>query len=383
MSQTRSSFGSNTAYTKGKRRIRYWADKHDGRGYRRCSEIVKGTKRDADKVLALRQIEHGKDKPTPTLSQCYELYYLPWLELRYKNESISRNTYKNIKSRWDAHIAPKLGSMLITDIRPSIVQQFILTVPAGVASKTLGILHQIFDRTLFNDVEVPNIKMKYELPPHTKTKAGTGSYTLDELRQIWNVLYNTDIEVPFLLQAFGSCRVGESLGVKVEEVEYDTTNKCAVIEIQRQLENRSAIPTDGKLKTPQSHRYIVLCGKVGERIRNIAALRAEAGFVWLCGQETPITQWTYLRKFKKLVSSASLPAYPPTTLRPSWQTIAKYTLKIEPNVIERLMGHLAQGVTGQHYDRPKKEHYVSAVVEAYARSEYDKTWDIGTNRDTK
>lgn len=383
MSQTRASFGSNTAYTKGRRRIRYWADKHDGRGYRRCSEIVKGTKRDADKVLALRQIEHGKDAPTPTLTQCYELYYKPWLELRYSNGSITRSTYLNGITRWNTQIEPALGSMRISDIRPSIVQKFILTVSPGVANQTIGVLHQIFDRALFNDVAVPNIKMKYELPKRVKTTAGKGSYTLDELRQIWGVLYNTDIEVPFLLQAFGSCRVGESLAVKVDEVEYDHDYHCVVIEIKRQMTQDKNNPISDRLKTPQSHRYIVLCGKVGERVHEIANLRKTAGFEWLCGQASPLPQRRYIYQFKKLLNDTGLPQYPPTTLRPSWQTVAKYTLKIEPAIIERLMGHIVPGVTGRHYDRPKKGHYINAVVEAYAAAQYDKDWGIGTNRDTK
>ena len=379
MPQTRSSFGSNTAYAKGKRRIRYWADKHDGRGYRRCSEIVKGTKRDADKVLAMRQIEHGKDKPTPTLEQCYELYYKPWLELRYNNDSISYSTYRNRKSSWNAQLKPALGDMLVTDIKPPIVQEWAMTLPSGSARANVGLLQAIFERAAFNDIDVPNIRVRYEYPKHKKTKASTGSYTLDELRQIWVALYNTDIEVPFLLQAFGSCRVGESLGVKVEEVEYDGTNQCAVIEIKRQVLHAGGTSQDGELKTPQSHRYIVLCGKAGERIRDIATKRTKAGFEWLCGQSDPLPQRTYHTHFKTLVASAGLTAYPPTTLRPSWQTIAKYTLNIQPTIIECLMGHLAAGVTGTNYDRPRKNDYVRSVVQAYKIHKFDTDWEIWDN----
>lgn len=48
----RASWGSNEDAGRGRRRIRYWADLHDGRGYRRVSETVRGTRKDADDVLA-------------------------------------------------------------------------------------------------------------------------------------------------------------------------------------------------------------------------------------------------------------------------------------------------------------------------------------------
>ena len=88
----RSSWGSNEDAGRGRRRIRYWADLHDGRGYRRVSETVRGTRKDADDVLARRRVEHSSDAPAPTVRQAYEMWWLPDFEDRLGKGEVSANT---------------------------------------------------------------------------------------------------------------------------------------------------------------------------------------------------------------------------------------------------------------------------------------------------
>lgn len=68
----RSSWGTNEpAARKGYRRLRYWADKRDGRGYRRCSETIRGSKRAGDARLAELRTLHANDTGCPTLGRVY------------------------------------------------------------------------------------------------------------------------------------------------------------------------------------------------------------------------------------------------------------------------------------------------------------------------
>lgn len=62
----RSSFGSNEpARRPGFRRLRYWADEHDRRGFTRHSRTIKGTKRDGWDELARIKGRPRAGRPVP------------------------------------------------------------------------------------------------------------------------------------------------------------------------------------------------------------------------------------------------------------------------------------------------------------------------------
>lgn len=97
--QRRSSWGSNEDAGRGRRRIRYWADLHDGRGYRRVSETIEGSRRDGDEALAMRRVRHSADAPVPTLAQAYELWWLPEARERVERGEMAKVTLVNYESR--------------------------------------------------------------------------------------------------------------------------------------------------------------------------------------------------------------------------------------------------------------------------------------------
>ena len=50
--RARSTWGANEDAGNGRRRLRYWADLHDGKGYVRHSMTIVGSRRDGDEALA-------------------------------------------------------------------------------------------------------------------------------------------------------------------------------------------------------------------------------------------------------------------------------------------------------------------------------------------
>jgi hypothetical protein len=52
----------------------------------------------------------------------------------------------------------------------------------------------------------------------------------------------------------------------------------------------------------------------------------------------------------------------------------RWSLRLPPWLIEPMMGHRLQGVTGQHYDRPDSMMFAEAVADAYASNPYDRGW---------
>lgn len=72
----RADWGTDTEVERGKRyRLRYWATV-DG-VYQRCSDTVRGTRRQAYDRLAELRVEHTQDAPCPTVGECYSRWWLP------------------------------------------------------------------------------------------------------------------------------------------------------------------------------------------------------------------------------------------------------------------------------------------------------------------
>jgi hypothetical protein len=66
--------------------------------------------------------------------------------------------------------------------------------------------------------------------------------------------------------------------------------------------------------------------------------------------------------------------HPYKNLRNSWQTNMRWSLKIPPWIIEPMMGHVGEGTTGHHYDKPQAELFAETLASAYENNRYDADW---------
>jgi integrase len=179
-------------------------------------------------------------------------------------------------------------------------------------------------------------------------------------------------EAAYILAAFGGCRVGEALGATGRDVRMVEMHgvEAAVVSINKQINNFGKA-TD-TLKNKWSYRSAVIPGPMGVRIGEIAKT-AEFGYLTnnfgeLCSQVTLNLAW------KRFISSG-YEAHPFRNLRNSWQTYNRWVLCLPPWITEKLMGHVGEGVTGQHYDRPDWELFADAVTEAYSKHPFADTKD--------
>ena len=244
MTAQRSSWGSNRpAARKGHRVLRYWADTHDGTGYRRHCETVRGTKRDGDRRLAELRVAHADDRPVPTLAQVYGRRWLADAEDRVAEGSMTRTCLKQQQSAWGVHVSPAFGDVPVPDIRPADVQDWLLTMSASSAKASLTLLQQVITMAVkFDEVESRALGVKYRMP-RGGGKRDSGIWTLAELLEMWGLL----------------CRVGESLAVLGEDVRPYAVDGAvyAIVPIVREMDNRTRFPVD-RLKNEQSRRDVVV-----------------------------------------------------------------------------------------------------------------------------
>ena len=371
--ERRASWGCNQDAGGGKRRLRYWADLRDGKGYRRVSETVEGSRREADEVLAMRRVEHSRDVPCATVAQAFELWWLPDARDRLASGDISRNTLDNALSRWRAHVGPAFGPSQLRDVKPLDVQAWLLPMTSAVAASSLSLLNQIYRfAVMYGACESNPAALRYRMP---KARAAEPDRTVYDSGALWAALRaveGTCAYLPAVLCGIGSARVGESLGVKADEVCQLESHgvRMAVAPVVRQMGNDGRV-TD-HLKTAQSARPLIVPEPWGPRVMELAAEATGRGEVWLCdrGDGTPIKQERLRVYWAKACASAGVEPKQPRAARRSWETYMRWDMGVEQSRIEQMMGHTLGGVTGAHYDKPTARLFADAVSEAFSRKPF-------------
>lgn len=341
-------------------RIRYWANGPDG--YRRRSLTLRNvTKRDAQKKMASLMVEHSDDSPCPTVGQVWEQWVHPELVQRVESGQASKGTLTKYESTYRRHISDRWGDVQCGSVRSIDVQQWLLGgMTRSQANSARKLMSVIMEKAVMYDMVPSNVmKVKYLLPHASTSKSkDKGIWTLEELGLVWERLRGTPIEAPFILSAFGSCRVGESLGVMVDDV--SVMGDVTIAEVRRQVDQIGTV--SDRLKTSASRRAVVIPGNAGKRLLTIA----EGSERWLadngCGMV--IGQRVLNETFSDMVTGELY--HPFRNLRNSWETYMRWDLGVPPWCTETLMGHSGGGVTERYYDRPDIRRFAAVVSEAWA-----------------
>lgn len=365
----RSDWGSVTEVERGRRyRLRYWAETPEG--YRRVSETVRGTRRQATDLLAQRRVEHSADAPCPTVRYAYERWWLPRAEGRLASGDLARSTFDNYATRWRRDVGPRFGDVPCDGVRPIDVQRWLDPMTQKPAVDSLALLRQVLDLAATYDVVGENVARRRYAMPRRHEDRKDGAYALAELDAIARAARGMRSEAAVILMCFGSCRTGESLGVRPSEVAPARSHGLvlATARIVRQVNSDASLSPDGVLKNPQSVRTVVVPPPWAARLLVLAGEAAARGDAWLCddGCHRPLSQNRMRAEWSAAVAAAGLPARQPRAARRSWETYMRWDMRVERSMVEQMMGHALPGVTGAHYDRPDAARFVDVVAEAFA-----------------
>lgn len=376
--KTRASWGSNEpARRKGYRRLRYWADLGDGRGYCRHSKTVKGSKRDGDAELARLRTKYEPDldtrkppAPRPTFRECWEKWYWPEVEERQSSGELARQTVGTYLNLWKSHIEPKWAEVHIADVDPSEYQTWLLGLTRSNARQCDIVVGNMAKCMKMRGSVVTFKDMSYRMPKNT-TKREDSVWTHDEMEQIAMAARGTVCEVPCILMAFGSCRVGEACAPLLSDM---TMAKCrgrrfALVNISKQVAQKGSI-IEG-LKTNQSVRTVVVPEPWCNRLSDIAEEKIAANLTYLnddgTGQPVPrhriALKWSALYRDKAI----TVRKLPMSKLRNSWETYTHWVLGIDKDKVDKMMGHTSSDVRSKHYDRPDAILFMEVIAEGMER----------------
>lgn len=376
--QRRRAWGSITEVKRGKKYILRWQE-NTPCGRKRKTKTIYGTYREACTELDRIHVERTDDNPVPTIAQAYGTWLEPTMAAQVAAGTLAPNTRNLVTRSWANYVGPTWGSMPVDQLRPVHLQEWLLTLPAATADTALLTLRKIYG-TVSGFVVLPidpfAATVKYTMPTRKTRERSKRLYTLAEAKDILERLHGTSLEAPFIMACFGSCRSGESLGIRTDEVlpfAAESTT-LATVDLVRQMEQAGIEPTaDGILKTRKSIRTVVVLPDAAERLLEIADERRAAGSEWLAdrGDGLPMNRGMCNHRWKKWCEAEGVEHIPWSNLRNSWRTICEMELHMPWDLMEMLMGHSLPGVSGRHYIRPSREQVARSVCDALGIN-----WDI-------
>ena len=371
----RSAWGSLTRVDSQTWRIRYWASGPDG--YKRRSKTVRGSRKDAERARSELMLAHSDDAPCPTVGEVWRTYALPTWERMVGDGDLAAQTLAVRRSAWNRHVAPTWDAVQCDGVRPLAVQQWLDTLNYSQAKISMFVLRAVMDYAVrYEYVAHSPMRERYVMPSKsTIDRRDAGVWTLDELGEVWRAVRGEWFEAAYLLAAFGGLRVGESLGVRSDDVTAAVVDgqTLAMVCVERQVMNVGGRVSDA-LKNEQSRRTVAIPGRAGARLLALAS--AADGYLTGDGFGGPTKQRILKESWHRAQDAMDARlVHPFQNLRNSWQTNMRWSLRLPPWLIEPMMGHRVEGVTGMHYDRPDAEMFAEAVARAYAERPYDAGWE--------
>lgn len=363
MARGRSTFGCVQRMARDVYRLRWHEDTPEGR--KRRSETVYGTRREAELRMAEIHASVGKSYGgAPTVAQCYERWWLPDARARLEEGSLSKGSMTNFLSHWNNHVEPRWGKVPVDQLKKDEIADWLHGMSAGSAKVARTVARQVLDFPVRYDVIQANpFDFKVRMP--TKSNAHSKDvYDVDALMRVAKAFEGSPIEAAVLLSAFGSCRVSEALAVTSEDVsEIEALGvRFACANVCKQVEKDGRNVTD-RLKNKWSYRPVLLPESVGDRLLEIA--RGRDGLLSDDGTGRAFSNYGANRLWERGLASAGMDKIPFRNLRNSWKTAMEHEVGVKHETIERLMGHVSEGTSGRHYDRPVAQQLAESFARAY------------------
>ena len=354
----RSTWGSVERLPSGRWRVRWWESTPEG--WRRKSETVDGTRKDAERRLAELRVASHDAQRTPTVGEAWEKWVWPLVE-RGRPSTRAGND-----ACWRNHVAPTWADVPLDQVEPMAVQTWLDGLRKVAAKNGLAMLRRILRRSVaMGAVPASRIDIEFVMPEEIDRQSRL-VWKPPELARLCEAARDECFEAAVILGAFGGCRRGESLGVRVGEVIQGIGN-TACVQIMRNVTEYGVGPT----KTKQSERTVVIPPPWSTRLLEIQEESKERGDAWLCddGMGCPCAPHLLAYHWPRVCEQAGVERAPFRNLRPSYETMMHWDAGLETTRVQKLMGHSSPTMTHRVYDRPDDDRLASAVADAFASAD--------------
>ena len=384
--------GSIRQRSKGSWEIFYdmGADPVTGRR-RQKSQTVKGTKRDAQRILreVLLSLEQGSYvKPTKiTVGE----WLSQWLK-DYVSMNTTDRTQEHYSSTVKCHLMPSLGKIILADLQPQHIQSYYADKlskgradgKGGLSARSVVYHHRILSKALNYGVKmgvvVRNVADAVQ-PPRVK-RVTMNTLSTEEVARFFEAAKETNYYVYFATLLYTGLRRGELLALRWRNLDLVKAT-LTVVETAYKLGNGDYIIKEPK--TAHSRRTVSLPFSLVKLLKvyriDQELLRIQLGvslnaddFVFIRPDGSPINPSAVSLAFGRIIKKAGLKAIRIHDLR---HTHASLMLKagVNPKVVSERLGHANISITLDIYS-----HVLPGMQEA-AAEKFDKIFgeDVSEN----
>lgn len=305
---------------------------------RRISKTVRGSRRDAETVLARMLLEVGKLPETGvSVEQYLNNMFLPHAETR-----VRVRTYNDYKSKIETHINPVLGQIGLSDLTPYQLDSWI----DGVTGSDQTRLHVY--RVLCSAL---NLAVRWRLIPHNPIHAvepptvrheKPDTLNVKEAKAYLDAFKGHQLE-PIILLALGAgLRRSELAGLTWADIDF----KNKTVSITRGLHDVRGAVIEEETKSATSNRVVALPEWVVtalEPLRGIGPLVVEDG--------KAMAPWRISKFYKLHVAAKKLRKIQLKNLRHSHATLMLAS-GADVYTVSRRLGHSTVAITEKHYIKP-------------------------------
>ncbi|MDA0735350.1 MAG: tyrosine-type recombinase/integrase [Chloroflexi bacterium] len=350
--------GSIEQRSRGSWRLRYDGPQVSNRRRKQITETVKGTKKEAERVLRerLAAIENGgyvpKDKET------VGEFMDRWL-VDYAATNTTLRTQEGYRGNISRYIRPALGSVSLQALAPREIQgMYAAMLDRGLSARTVLHTHRVLKQALGHAVKWGLLLRNVAdgvTPPKPQLRE-TKMWDAATVNRFLEAARNSRFRDLYHLAVLSGMRRSETCGLKWESVDL-TGGKLAVVSTLQRLSGKGLV--EGQPKTPRSRRSIALSPATVDLLHGIRGRQIEQrliagdawdniGYVFTQSDGTPVDPESVSKDFRFIVRNEGLPSLTFHGLRHAHATLL---LKqgVHPKIVSERLGHSNIAVTMDIY----------------------------------
>jgi integrase len=317
------------------------------------NRTVRGSKKDADKVMMELVRRRDAGEPLEESKQTFAAYAEDWLQQRAS--SLNPDTIQSYRRMLKQHAFPKLGNRRISGIDATDITNLYSGAAAKLSASSIRLLHAILS-SLFTQAFKANLIKKNPLlivdPPKAQRRE-MQTMDAEQAREFIQQAQQTNYACILTFLLVSGCRPAEAVGVKWSDVNYEQGS----VTIQRQLKMRRKDDWYfAPVKSKSGNRTIALPAEflrqLKEHRRQQQEQRLRIGPLWQNHNLVFCDLWgnalslqPVRENFKAIAGKVGLPK----TLRMYDTRHTSATLLMErgtnPKVVSERLGHANIGIT--------------------------------------
>ena len=358
---------------KGSWELKWYGPADQNGNQKRISETVRGTKKEAEKILRERllSVDNGSfvDKSKETVSE----FMNRWLKT-YAATNVTLRTAHGYEGYSRRYINPTIGKIALQSLTPSQVQKvYADMLDRGLSNTTVLHLHRLLKEALGHAVKWGILARNVAdaaSPPRSEQKQ-MAMWDVPTIIDFLELSHGTRFGHIHEFAVLTGLRRSEICGLKWESVDLEAGSLSVVATLQR-IKGHGLVT--GTPKTKRSRRTVDLAPETIELLRTIRggqmaqqleydSVWQNTGYVFTDFDGSPLAPDWLSKDFCGLVRAHGLPQLTFHGLRHAFATLG-LKAGISPKVVSEALGHSSVGITLDIYSHvlPNMQNELSEAV---------------------